>query len=56
MTQHSSFAPTVEAGTDLKLVAADEVFEHTQNVSNLIARRAYEIFESRGGAHGNDRA
>jgi len=30
-------------------------FEHTQDVFNLIARRAFEIFESRGHVHGNDR-
>ena len=56
MTQHSSLAPMEKTGTDLKLVSAHEVFEHTQNISDLIARRAYEIFERRGRADGNDQA
>ena len=41
--------------TDLKPVSVHELFEHTQDAYNLIARRAYEIFESRGHVHGNDR-
>jgi HSP20 family protein len=41
--------------TDLNLVSVHELFEHTQDVYNLIARRAFEIFESRGHMHGNDR-
>ena len=44
-----------ESSTDLNLVSVHELFEHTQDVSNLIARRAFEIFESRGHVHGNDR-
>ena len=51
MTHHSSLAPS----TDSNLVSVHELFEHTQDVFNLIARRAFEIFESRGCAHGNDR-
>ena len=41
--------------TDLNPVSVHELFEHTQDVYNLIARRAFEIFESRGHVHGNDR-
>ena len=41
--------------TDLNLVSVHELFEHAQDVYNLIARRAFEIFESRGHTHGNDR-
>jgi hypothetical protein len=41
--------------TDLNLVSVHELFEHTQDAYNLIARRAFEIFESRGHVHGNDR-
>ena len=52
MTHHSSHAPS---STDLNLVSVHELFEHTQDVFNLIARRAFEIFESRGHAQGNDR-
>jgi len=52
MTHHSSHASN---STDLNLVSVHELFEHTQDVFNLIAQRAFEIFENRGCAHGNDR-
>lgn len=55
MTHHSSLAPSMKSSTDLNLVSIHELFEHTQDVFNLIARRAFEIFESRGHTHGNDR-
>ncbi|HVB54830.1 MAG TPA: Hsp20/alpha crystallin family protein [Candidatus Acidoferrales bacterium] len=55
MTQHSSLTPSMKDGIDLNLVSVHELFEHTQDVFHLIARRAFEIFESRGGVHGNDR-
>ncbi len=55
MTQHSSLTPSTKDGTDLNLVSVHEFFEHTQDVFHLIARRAFEIFESRGGVPGNDR-
>ncbi|MGB6624366.1 MAG: Hsp20/alpha crystallin family protein, partial [Candidatus Acidiferrales bacterium] len=37
------------------LVSVQELCEHTQDVFKLIARRAFEIFESRGHVQGNDR-
>ena len=52
MTHHSSHA---SSSTDLNLVSLHELFEHTQDVFHLIARRAFEIFEGRGCVHGNDR-
>ncbi len=52
MTHHSSHAPS---SADVNLVSVHELFEHTQDVFDLIARRAFEIFEGRGRAHGNDR-
>jgi HSP20 family protein len=52
MTHHSSHA---SSNTDLNLVSVHELFEHTQDVFHLIARRAFEIFEGRGCVHGNDR-
>ena len=52
MTHHSSHAPS---RADLNLVSVHELFEHTQDVFNLIGRRAFEIFEGRGHVHGNDR-
>jgi len=47
---------SIEISTDVNLVSVHELFEHTQDVSNLIARRAYGIFEKGGHVHGNDRA
>ena len=55
MTKHSSVGSSMKVSTDLDLVSVHELFEHTQDVSNLIARRAFQIFENRGRAHGNDR-
>ena len=55
MKQQSSIAPSKETGTDLKLVSVHELFEHTQDALDRIARRAYEIFERRGRVDGNDR-
>jgi len=49
MTLHSSHALT-----DLNLLSVHELFEHTQDVFNVISRRAFEIFEGRGHTHGND--
>jgi len=40
--------------TDLNLVSVHELCEYSQDVFNLITRRAFEIFESRGYVHGND--
>jgi HSP20 family molecular chaperone IbpA len=47
-------APELKTKTDSSLASPDELIEHAQDVSNEIARRAYELFEKRGGAHGND--
>jgi HSP20 family protein len=55
MTHHSSLESSIQINTDVNLVSVHELFEHTQDIFNLIARRAYEIFESRGYVHGNDR-
>lgn len=55
MTQQSAIAPPKQTGTDLKLVPAHELFEHTQDVLDRVARRAYQIFEQRGRLDGNDR-
>jgi HSP20 family molecular chaperone IbpA len=57
MKDHSSVESSIEISNDVNLVSVEEdFFEHTQDVFNLIAQRAFEIFESRGRAHGNDRA
>jgi HSP20 family molecular chaperone IbpA len=38
-----------------KLFVDDPFFECVQEINDLIARRAYELFESSGRAHGSDR-
>lgn len=55
MTHHSSPASSMKTNTDMNLVSVHELFEHTQDVFNLIGRRAFEIFEGCGCLHGNDR-
>jgi HSP20 family molecular chaperone IbpA len=55
MTHRSSPESSIEISADVNLVSMHELFEHTQDVFNLIAKRAYEIFENRGHVHGNDR-
>ncbi len=55
MTDHSSLESSIQISTDVNLVSAPELFEHTQDIFNLIAQRAYGLFESRGRVHGNDR-
>ncbi len=44
-----------KTSTDLSLVSPDELVKRAQEVSGEIARRAYFLFEKRGGGHGNDR-
>jgi HSP20 family molecular chaperone IbpA len=57
MKDHSSLESSIEISDDVNLVSVEEdFFEHTQDVFNLIAQRAFVIFESRGRVHGNDRA
>ena len=55
MTHSFSHQGPIKISTDLNLVSVHELFEHTQDVFHLIALRAFEIFESRGRAQGNDR-
>ena len=38
-----------------KLFVDDPFFDHVQEINDLIASRAYELFESSGRAHGSDR-
>jgi len=52
MSHHSSHT---SISTDLNFTSVHELAEHTHDVSNLIAQRAFEIFEARGCGHGNDR-
>jgi HSP20 family molecular chaperone IbpA len=55
MRDHSSPGSSIEISTDVNFLSDEDLFEHTQDVFNLIAKRAFEIFESRGRVHGRDR-
>ncbi len=46
----TEFGPTPEIR---KLSASDALFERMQEINDLIARRAYELFAARGFAHGH---
>ena len=54
MQDHSSLESLIEITPDVNLVSVAELVEHTHDVLNLIAVRAFEIFEARGCVHGND--
>ena len=54
MTENSSPVASIKVNCDLNLVSVHELVDHTQDIFNLIARRAFEIFQSRGDVHGND--
>jgi HSP20 family protein len=45
----------VQAPEMLKLVPDDPFIELAREINNLIARRAYDLYESGGSAHGRDR-
>jgi HSP20 family molecular chaperone IbpA len=51
VTHHSSQASSI----DLSPVSFHELCEHTRDVFNLIAQRAFKTFENRGCVHGNNR-
>jgi HSP20 family molecular chaperone IbpA len=54
MTLHSSAESSIAISTKVNLVPVHDIFERTQDVHELISRRAFEIFENRGRVHGND--
>jgi HSP20 family protein len=41
-------------GAPVKLLPASTLFDRIQDLSDSIARRAFEIFNGRGGGHGHD--
>src|SRR5713226_7057594 len=45
----------VQASEMLKLVPDDPFIELAREINDLIARRAYELFESGGSVHGHER-
>jgi HSP20 family molecular chaperone IbpA len=55
MVQGAAVARRIQKSeSDHLIVPPDEVQEHAQNLFAPVARRAYEIFESRGFVHGHD--
>ncbi|HVB34370.1 MAG TPA: DUF2934 domain-containing protein [Patescibacteria group bacterium] len=55
MAHDSSRKAPPSTGTDLNPVSDRELQEHTQGMVGMVARRAFEICESRGHVHGHDR-
>ena len=51
--QHSGI-PQIRTSNPLRLVDSEKITRHEHEVRGLIARRAYELFESRGGVSGNE--
>ena len=56
MSQQRTGVQTARETVPLKLVTTDEIFGRTKELYDSIARRAFEIFESSGGAFGHDLA
>lgn len=54
MSQHAAKRNSVSEGIPLPLASNQELLELKQELQSLIARRAFEIFEKRGGQHGHD--
>ena len=54
MPQFATVMQKSEGDFDEPFVSSDRFDEHLRKVSDVIAHRAFEIFESRGCAHGHD--
>jgi len=54
MTTQLATAMEHIAGTGLARHSSEEIFNQFLQLYDLIARRAFEIFESRGGSPGHD--
>jgi HSP20 family protein len=52
--QSQSTTPPVKEAMPMKLLPGSDLFDRIQDMSNSIARRAFEIFEDRGRAFGHD--
>lgn len=46
--------PIHEEGIPLKLVSSQELLQLEKELHNLIAQRAFQLFQHRGGRHGHD--
>jgi HSP20 family protein len=54
MERQSAIAQPEKEAAPIKLLPGSDLFDRVQELSNSIARRAFEIFESRGRALGRD--
>lgn len=55
MRQQSSVATQMkETNFDYLFVSPDEINQYMKTAFDLVARRAYELFENRGSEHGHD--
>ena len=52
--QPTVIRPSEKEGAPPKLLPGSDLFDHIQDLSNSIARRAFEIFEDRGRVLGHD--
>jgi len=52
--QSSAATQMKKSNFDHLFVSQDEIDRHMKSVFDLVARRAYELFESRGNEHGHD--
>lgn len=55
MRNHSPLTSSIKTDTDLNLVPPSEMSEHAKRIFDAVARRAYEIFESRSCVSGHDK-
>ncbi len=54
--QSKVISTPTKGGAPIKLLPASTLFDRMQDLSDSIARRAFEIFDRRGGGHGHDLA
>lgn len=54
MREQQAAIPQIRTSNSLKLVDSQQITKHEQVVRGLIAKRAYEFFESRGYMPGNE--
>ena len=52
--QSEALAQPAKESAPMKLLPASNLFDRIQDMSDSIARRAFEIFHGRGGGHGQD--
>ena len=55
MRNQSPLTSSIKTNTDLNLVPPSEMSEHAKHIFDAVARRAYEIFETRSCVSGHDK-